>query len=63
MKMTSAKRALFPIRWSVAVVACLWLSMSVSSLAQETAGKQGRLPAAPSQMREDLALRSRLPRC
>jgi hypothetical protein len=41
MKMTSAKRALFPIRWSVAVVACLWLSISISSPAQETAGKQG----------------------
>ena len=41
MKLTPAKGTRFPLLWNVAAVACLCLSMSVSSPAQETAGKQG----------------------
>ena len=40
MKLTFAKGTRFPILCNVAVVACLCLSTSVSSRAQETAGKQ-----------------------
>ena len=41
MKLTPAKGTRFPLLWNVAAVACLCLSMSVSSPAQETAGKPG----------------------
>jgi len=41
MKLTSAKGTRFPLLWNVGAVACLCLSMSVSSPAQEAAGKQG----------------------
>ena len=41
MKLTSAKVTLLHIRWNVAAVACLCLSMSVASPAQETPEKKG----------------------
>jgi Protein of unknown function (DUF2950) len=41
MKLTSAKATRFPILCNVAAAACLCLSLSVSSPAQETAGKEG----------------------
>src|SRR5437660_10397785 len=41
MKLTSAKETRFPILGNVAAAACLCLSMSASSPAQETSGKQG----------------------
>ena len=47
MKLASAKETRFPILWNVVAVACLCLSMSVSSPAQETPGKQEQASSTP----------------
>jgi len=41
MKLTSAKGICWQIFWGAAAIGCLWLSVSVSSPAQEPAGRQG----------------------